>query len=74
MKVFKPENKALEKHENNVLLWIWISSSSGKNSNISTMFPAGKTFFFFSFFFLLSDMECQAFGVTNCISLPVSQP
>lgn len=26
------------------------------------------------YFFLLSDMECQAFRGTNCPSLPVSQP
>lgn len=36
---------SLEKHANNVLLWIWISSF-GKNSNISIILPAEKTFFF----------------------------
>ena len=47
---------SLEKHANNVLLWIWISAF-GKNSNISIILPAQKTFFFFSFippFYLLT--------------------
>lgn len=57
---------SLEKHANNVLLWIWISAF-GKNSNISIILPAQKTFFFFFFHspFLLIDVECQAFKGTS---------
>lgn len=73
-KAFKDENEA----QNNMptvhccgfgfLLFLEEKKKKGK-SNVSSIFPPEQTYFF-----LLSDMECQAFRGTNCPSLPASQP
>lgn len=68
-KSFEGWTYSLEKHANNVLLWIWVSSFSGKNSNISTTFPAGMIFFFLTHWHGMSSIQG-----TNRISLPISEP